>query len=81
MTKTPEADDTRRIIDRCERVMAELQDRKDDLKAILDEAGSNGHDKAALRKVLARRAKLEKNAAKVAEEDAMIEMYLTALGA
>ena len=65
------------FIERIERVEAERKDLGDDLKEIYKEAVSSGYDAKILRKVIALR---RQDAAKLAEQEALIETYLAAIG-
>lgn len=65
------------IIERFENLDSEIQERRSDQKDILSEAKSNGYCPKTLRKVIAIR---KKDPAARAEEAALLETYLTALG-
>ena len=65
------------IIQRIERVEAELDGNKLDRKEIYDEAKGNGFDTKAIRKVVKIR-KMDR--AKRQEEEAALQLYLNALG-
>lgn len=70
------ADELRQFIEQIERLAAEKQDIADQQKEVFAEAKSRGYDTKAMRKVIARR-KMERDA--LAEEEAVIEIYETAL--
>ncbi len=70
------ADQIRAYIERFERLEAEKQDVMQGQKEILSEAKSNGFNTKALRKVIADRKRNEDD---VAEEQAFVEMYKSAL--
>lgn len=71
------ADHLRSFIERYERLEAEKQDIADQQKDVLAEAKSCGYDTAILREII----KLRKmNPDERAEKEAILEMYLTALG-
>lgn len=71
------ADELRQFIEQAERLAAEKQDIADAMKEVFAEAKGRGYDTKAMRKVIARR-KRERD--ELAEEEAVIEMYETALG-
>ena len=71
------ADHLRSFIERYERLEAEKQDIADQQKDVLAEAKGCGYDTAILREII----KLRKmNPDERAEKEAVLEMYLTALG-
>lgn len=70
------ADELRQFIERIERLAIDKQDTADTIKEVFAEAKSRGYDTKAMRRVIARR-KMERDA--LAEEEAMIEIYETAL--
>lgn len=65
------------FIDRIERVEDERKALGEDLKEIYSEVKSAGYDPKILRKVIALR---RQDAAKLAEQEALIETYLAAIG-
>ena len=65
------------IIDRIERLDAEKSEIAEQIKEVFAEAKGNGFDVAVLRKVIARR---KKDRAKVQEEEAIMDLYLSAIG-
>jgi uncharacterized protein (UPF0335 family) len=65
------------IVERLEAVQTEIDDLNDDKKDIYAEAKGNGFDPKVLKKVLAIR---REDPAKRAEQEALIELYLGALG-
>jgi len=67
----------RSFVERIERQEAEKAEIADDIKATYAEAKANGYDTKALRKVIALR---KKDRDQRAEEDAILETYLIALG-
>lgn len=71
------ADVLKSIIERIERLEEGLKEINDDKKEVYGEAKSNGFDVAIIKKIVALR---RKPAAERAEEDAILEMYLQALG-
>ena len=64
-------------IERIERLEVDLDDLKADRKEVYDEAKSNGFDTKALRKII-RIRKMDR--AKRLEEEAILDLYLSALG-
>ena len=66
------------IVERIERINEEIKGLTDDRGEIFQEAKSNGYDVKTLRKVIAIR-KMDPSAR--AEEEALIETYMNALGA
>ena len=71
------ADELRQIVERIERLEAEKQGIADDIKEFYAEAKGKGYDTKILRKVIAIRKKPKDERD---EEEAILEMYLTALG-
>jgi uncharacterized protein (UPF0335 family) len=67
----------RTIVERIERLEEEKKTIAGDIKEVYAEAKSNGFDTKVLRKVISMR---KKDAAERMEEDAMIDVYLAALG-
>jgi uncharacterized protein (UPF0335 family) len=65
------------FIERIERLNAEKQDISEGIKEVFAEAKGRGYDAAVLRKVIARR---KRDRDDLAEEEAVLEMYETALG-
>jgi uncharacterized protein (UPF0335 family) len=70
-------DELRAIIERLERLTAEEQDAKDAKAEVFAEAKGQGYSVSTIRTILARRKK-DRDA--VAEADAILELYETALG-
>ena len=77
MTYRATADELRQFIERIERQELEKQDIAESIKEIYAEAKSTGYDTAVLRKIIAMR---KKDADTLAEEQAVMDMYLGALG-
>ena len=71
------ADQIRAYIERFERLEAEKQDVMQGQKDIMAEAKGNGFNVKALRKVIADR---KRDAEDLAEEQAIVELYKSALG-
>ena len=65
------------IIERIERLEEEKKGISDDIKEVYGEAKSNGYDTKVLRKVVSIR---KQDAAEREEMDAILDLYLTALG-
>ena len=71
------AEQIRAFVERIERMDAEIADRKDDRKEVLAEAKGTGLDTKALLKIVALR---KRNRDDVAEEEAILDLYKSALG-
>ncbi len=71
------AEELRQFIERYEHLEAEKADITDQQKEVMAEAKGRGYDTKVLRKVIALR---KRDADDIAEEEAMLEMYKTALG-
>ena len=71
------ADQLRLLIERVERLAEERKGISDDIRDVFTEAKSNGFDVKTMRKVIAER---KKTADQRAEEHALAETYLAALG-
>lgn len=69
-------DQLKQYIDRIERLETEKSALLDDIKQVFDEAKANGFDVKTMRQVI-RLRKLDKN--KLAEQDAILELYRQAL--
>lgn len=65
------------IIERIERLETEKAEVADQIKEVLSEAKGSGFDAKVLRKVVAIR---KKDRAKRMEEDAILDLYLSAIG-
>lgn len=66
----------RQFIERYEQLKEEKKDITDQQKEVMAEAKGRGYDTKVLRKVIARR---KRKPDEVAEEEAVLEMYLAAL--
>lgn len=82
MTKSPQVGDNsnkhlKSFVERIERLLEEKQALAEDIKEVMAEAKGNGYDPKILRKVIAIR---KQDAAKRAEEEALLDSYLLALG-
>ena len=71
------ADELRQFIERFERLDAEKSDISDQQKEVMAEAKGRGYDTRVIRKVIALR---KRDAADLAEEEAVLDMYKEALG-
>lgn len=67
----------RTIIERIERLEQDKADILADLKEVYSEAKGNGFDSKILRKIVRLR---KQDAAKVSEEEAIMDLYLAAIG-
>tara|TARA_R110000782_G_scaffold158420_1_gene250535 strand:- start:72 stop:311 length:240 start_codon:yes stop_codon:yes gene_type:complete len=67
----------RAFIERYERMAAEKQDIADDQKELMAEAKGRGYDTKVLRQIIARR---KRDRDDLAEEQAILELYETAMG-
>ena len=71
------ADQIRAYIERFERLEAEKQDIADQQKEVMADAKGTGFNVKALRKIIAER---KRDADDLAEEQALVELYKSALG-
>ena len=71
------ADELRQFIERYEQLDAEKKDVSDQQKELMAEAKGRGYDTGVMRKVIALRKRKPDD---IAEEEAVLEMYKTALG-
>ena len=71
------ADELRQFIERFERLEIEKKDISDQQKEVMAEAKSRGYDTRVMRKVISLR---KRDLEDVAEEEAILTMYKTALG-
>ena len=71
------ADELRLLIERAERLEEEKKGISDDIKDVMAEAKGRGYDPKAIRKILSIR---KKKKAESQEEEAILEVYLQALG-
>lgn len=76
-THRADTGELRQIVERLERIAAEKQEAADLFKDVMAEAKGRGYQPAILRKVLAIR---KRDRDEVAEEDAILEMYMEAVG-
>ncbi len=71
------ADELRSFIERYERLEAEKKDIMDQQKEVMAEAKGRGYDTKVMRKVIALR---KRDRDDIAEEEAVLDMYKSALG-
>ncbi len=71
------ADELRQFIERFEQLEAEKKDVTEQQKELMAEAKGRGYDTRVMRKVIALR---KRKPDEIAEEEAIMEMYKTALG-
>lgn len=71
------ANELRQFVERIERLDAEKKDLAEQQKEVMAEAKSRGYDTKVLRKVIALRKREPDD---IAEEEAVLEMYMEALG-
>lgn len=71
------ADELRQFIERVERLEAEKKDIADSQKEVFAEAKARGYDTKVMRKVIALR---KRNREEIQEEEAILGMYMEALG-
>ncbi|MFE3839608.1 DUF2312 domain-containing protein [Pseudogemmobacter sonorensis] len=71
------ADQLRQFVERIEQFESEKRDITEQMKEVYAEAKGRGYDTKAIRKIVALR---KKDADQRAEEDAILDMYMTALG-
>ena len=74
---TVAADELRLLIERAERLEEEKKGIADDVKDVFAEAKSRGYDGKAIRRIMAIRKKKREE---YQEEEAMVEIYMQALG-
>ena len=71
------AEELRQFIERFEHLEAEKKDITDQQKEVMAEAKGRGYDTKVLRKIIALR---KRSSDEIAEEEAVIDLYKTALG-
>jgi uncharacterized protein (UPF0335 family) len=82
MSNTPDtynvaADELRQFIERIEQLDAEKRDLAEQQKEVMAEAKGRGYDTKVMRKVIALR---KRKPDEIAEEEAIMDMYKSALG-
>jgi uncharacterized protein (UPF0335 family) len=82
MTNAPDsynvaADELRQFIERIEQLDAEKRDLAEQQKEVMSEAKGRGYDTKVMRKVIALRKRKPDD---IAEEEAILDMYKSALG-
>lgn len=76
-SSTVAGQELRQFVERFERLEAEKKDIADAQKEVMAEAKGRGYDTRVLRKIIAIR---KRDADDLAEEEAVLEMYKSALG-
>ena len=71
------ADELRQFIEQFEQLEAEKKDIAEQQKEIMSEAKARGYDTKVMKKIIALR---KRDRDDIAEEEAILEMYKTALG-
>jgi uncharacterized protein (UPF0335 family) len=71
------AEELRQFIERFERLEAEKKDITDSQKEVMSEAKGRGYDTKVIRKIIAIR---KREANDLAEEEAVMDLYMSALG-
>jgi uncharacterized protein (UPF0335 family) len=71
------ASELRQFVERYERLEAERRDLADQMKEVMAEARARGYDVKVLKKLIAMR---KREPAEVSEEEAILELYKSALG-
>jgi len=71
------AEELRQFVERLERLEIEKKDIADQQKEVMAEAKSRGYDTRIMRKIVSLR---KRDLEEVAEEEAVLSMYKTALG-
>ncbi|SFR36287.1 Uncharacterized conserved protein, UPF0335 family [Yoonia tamlensis] len=74
---TVAGDELRQFIERYERLEAEKKDIAEAQKEVMAEAKGRGYDTKVLRKIVAIR---KRDANDIAEEEAVMDMYMAAIG-
>lgn len=69
----------RSIVDRAERITDEIEQNRDDLKELMQEAKSAGYDPAAIKKVLKRRNETPEQKSKREAAESTFDLYLSNL--
>jgi uncharacterized protein (UPF0335 family) len=76
-TYTVTADELRQFVERIEHLEGEKRDIAEQIKEVYAEAKGRGYDGAALRQIVALR---RKDKDQVAEQEAILDLYKSALG-
>jgi len=71
------ADELRFVVERIERLVAEREELSESIREVMSEAKGRGYDTKALRRILALR---RRDPGELAEEEAVIDLYMHALG-
>lgn len=71
------ADELRQFVEQCEQIDSEIKDSRERKKEVMQEAKGRGYDTKVLRKIIALRKRTPDD---IAEEEAVLDMYKSALG-
>jgi uncharacterized protein (UPF0335 family) len=71
------ADELRQFIEQCEQIDSEIKDSRERKKEVMQEAKGRGYDTKVIRKIIALRKRAPSD---IAEEEAVLDMYKSALG-
>lgn len=77
MNNTVAGEELKQFIERYERLEAEKKDIADAQKDLMAEVKGRGYDCPVVKKIIAQR---KRDANDIAEEEAVMDMYLTAMG-
>jgi uncharacterized protein (UPF0335 family) len=77
LTTSATAQELRQFVERVERLEAEKKDIAEQITDVMAEAKGRGYDTKVLRKIIVMR---KRDADDIAEEEAILEMYMAALG-
>lgn len=77
VTESVASQELRQFIERVERLEAEKKDIAESIKEVMAEAKGRGYDTKVMRKVISLR---KRDANDIAEEEAILDMYKSALG-
>ena len=77
LTTSATAQELRQFVERVEHLEAEKKDIAEQITDVMAEAKGRGYDTKVLRKIIAMR---KRDADDIAEEEAILEMYMAALG-
>jgi len=79
--QTKADDQLRSYVERIEKLQAEVDELKADIKEVYAEAKANGYDKTVLGQVVQHRRKRAKNPQNHAEQQELFDLYLNAVEA
>lgn len=77
LNSTTTAAELRQFIERVERLEADKKGIAEDIKEVFEEAKGRGYDTKIMRRIIAER---KRSADDIAEEEAVLDVYRTALG-